>query len=132
MLSFYFLSLSLSAQFETDVVIDTTLSISEDLFKAKYKDKLQLENKVIILFLCHLARIPVDNLNSNHFHSIKMWLLYLKKGMTFLVAVIYSLHKFYSNSRGSHMMSLLQFCVVYLVPKSLSLESFVANRMVML
>ncbi|KAL8528300.1 hypothetical protein ACS0TY_005925 [Phlomoides rotata] len=32
-------------QFETDVVIDTTLSISEDLFNAKYKDKLELSHK---------------------------------------------------------------------------------------
>ncbi|KAL0381072.1 UNVERIFIED_CONTAM: FACT complex subunit SSRP1 [Sesamum angustifolium] len=32
-------------QFETDSVIDTTLSIKEDLYNAKYKDKLKLEHK---------------------------------------------------------------------------------------
>ncbi|KAI3462955.1 hypothetical protein Pfo_019618 [Paulownia fortunei] len=32
-------------QFETDGVIDTTLSMSEDLYNAKYKDKLELAHK---------------------------------------------------------------------------------------
>ncbi|KAL8038621.1 hypothetical protein ABFX02_11G120300 [Erythranthe guttata] len=32
-------------QFETDAIIDTTLSMDKDLYSAKYKDKLELEHK---------------------------------------------------------------------------------------
>ncbi|PIN01765.1 Nucleosome-binding factor SPN, POB3 subunit [Handroanthus impetiginosus] len=35
-------------QFETDTVIDTTLSISEDIYNAKYKEKLALEHKGLV------------------------------------------------------------------------------------
>ncbi|GFP79264.1 fact complex subunit ssrp1 [Phtheirospermum japonicum] len=35
-------------QFETDAVIDTTLSMSEDLYNTRYKDKLQPEHKGLI------------------------------------------------------------------------------------
>lgn len=38
----------LCVQFETDGIIDTTLSMNEDLYNAKYKDKLELEHKVIL------------------------------------------------------------------------------------
>ncbi|KAL8471526.1 hypothetical protein ACS0TY_028968 [Phlomoides rotata] len=35
-------------QFETDAVIDTALSMNDDLYNSKYKDKLQLEHKGLI------------------------------------------------------------------------------------
>lgn len=38
-------------QFETDAVIDTALSMNEDLYNSKYKDKLQPEHKVVIFVL---------------------------------------------------------------------------------
>lgn len=51
---FVFVCLCVCVQFETDVVIDTTLSMSEDLYNTKYKDKLELAHKVIISCFAYL------------------------------------------------------------------------------
>ena len=37
----------ISLQFETDAIMDTTLSMSEDLYNSKYKEKLDPDHKVI-------------------------------------------------------------------------------------